>query len=404
MQEWQDPFSVRLDRKELEAEQSRKDKKAYRKEGRRLRRISLGIAIITVLIVAGFGVSVFYPDDGGRIFSGMFDFGAQTESGDVSVISADVSDENSAEETNTDETPASEASPAEEETDSGENTQIAETAPENTQNKESNTANEQLTTEPAVETESIYYDASGEILAYELDGKKCGLAPSTVSEIVTTMNSLRLYALKRDFTVLFSTECVSVKQSKQDIRVFSVSEERILITYLRENMNLTALGILICLYTGIRVGELCALKWDEINLEEKTMRIGRTMQRLRVEGKEHKTEVKILEPKSKHSIRTIPLPDVLVGMLSGKSHKGAFVLTGSDTRFVEPRVMQNRFKRILKKCGIEDANFHATRHTFATRCVDLGHASVSITMNKYVHPTMELKAENMNKFTGLFGD
>ena len=245
--------------------------------------------------------------------------------------------------------------------------------------------------------------------------KKCGLAPSTVSEIVTTMNSLRLYALKRDFTVLFSTECVSVKQSKQDIRVFSVSEERILITYLRENMNLTALGILICLYTGIRVGELCALKWDEINLEEKTMRIGRTMQRLRVEGKEHKTEVKILEPKSKHSIRTIPLPDVLVGMLSGKSRKGAFVLTGSDTKFVEPRVMQNRFKRILKKCDIEDANFHATRHTFATRCVELGfdikslseilgHASVSITMNKYVHPTMELKAENMNKFTGLFGD
>ena len=174
MQEWQDPFSVRLDRKELEAEQSRKDKKAYRKEGRRLRRISLGIAIITVLIVAGFGVSVFYPDDVGRIFSGMFDFGAQTESGDVSVISADVSDENSAEETNTDETPASEASPAEEETDSGENTQIAETAPENTQNKESNTANEQLTTEPAVETESIYYDASGEIMAYELDGKSLG--------------------------------------------------------------------------------------------------------------------------------------------------------------------------------------------------------------------------------------
>lgn len=245
--------------------------------------------------------------------------------------------------------------------------------------------------------------------------KKCGLAPSTVSEVVTTMNSLRLYALKRDFTVLFSTECVSVKQSKQDIRVFSVSEERILITYLRENMNLTTLGILICLYTGIRIGELCALKWDEINLEEKTMRIGRTMQRLRVEGKEHKTEVKILEPKSKHSIRTIPLPDVLVGMLSGNSRKGAFVLTGSDTKFVEPRVMQNRFKRILKKCDIEDANFHATRHTFATRCVELGfdikslseilgHASVSITMNKYVHPTMELKAENMNKFTGLFGD
>ena len=243
--------------------------------------------------------------------------------------------------------------------------------------------------------------------------KKNGLAPSTVSEIVTTMNSLRLYALKRDLTVLFSTECVSVKQDKHDIRVFSISEERTLIMYLRENMDLTAMGILICLYTGIRVGELCALKWDEIDLKEKTMKIGRTMQRLKVEGKEHKTEVKILEPKSKHSIRTIPLPDVLVKVLMGKNIPRAFVLSGSNTKFVEPRVMQNCFKTILKKCEIEDANFHATRHTFATRCVELGfdikslseilgHASVTITMNKYVHPTMELKAENMNKFNELF--
>jgi integrase len=95
--------------------------------------------------------------------------------------------------------------------------------------------------------------------------------------------------------------------------------------------------------------------------------------------------------------------------------KDAFLLTGDKDRFIEPRVMQNRFKRILKKCGIEDANFHSTRHTFATRCVELnfdikslseilGHASVTITMNKYVHPSMELKAENMNKFSGLFGE
>lgn len=139
------------------------------------------------------------------------------------------------------------------------------------------------------------------------------------------------------------------------------------------------------------------------------------MQRLRVNGKERKTEVKILEPKSKHSIRTIPLPDVLVRLLKKYYKKDAFLLTGDKDRFIEPRVMQNRFKRILKKCGIEDANFHATRHTFATRCVELnfdikslseilGHASVTITMNKYVHPSMELKAENMNKFSGRFGE
>lgn len=243
--------------------------------------------------------------------------------------------------------------------------------------------------------------------------KKQGLAPSTISEVITTMNALRIYALKRDFTVSFSTECITIRQDKKEIRVFSLSEERILITYLRKNMDLTAIGILICLYTGIRVGELCALTWDEINLNEKTMKIGRTMQRLHVKGKEYKTEVKILEPKSKRSIRMIPLPDVLIEILKNKECEGAFVLTGSKKKYAEPRVMQNRFKRILKNCGIEDANFHTTRHTFATRCVELGfdikslseilgHSSVTITMNKYVHPTMELKAENMNRFTGLF--
>lgn len=243
--------------------------------------------------------------------------------------------------------------------------------------------------------------------------KKKGLAPSTVSEIVTVMNSLRIYALKRDQTVRFTTECVSVKHDKNDIRVFSLPEENRLIKYLNDNMDLTALGILVCLYTGIRVGELCALTWNEIDMVEKNMRIGRTMQRLRVEGKEHKTEVKIIEPKSKHSIRTIPLPDVLVERLRPYISPKCFLLTGHKERYVEPRVMQNRFKRILQKCDIEDANFHATRHTFATRCVELGfdikslseilgHASVTITMNKYVHPTMELKADNMNKLNGLF--
>ena len=128
---------------------------------------------------------------------------------------------------------------------------------------------------------------------------------------------------------------------------------------------------------------------------------------------DHKTEVKILEPKTAHSVRTIPLPDVLKDSLSQYQALDAFLLTGDKKRYIEPRVMQKRFKRILKDCGIADANFHTTRHTFATRCVELGfdikslseilgHASVTITMNKYVHPTMELKAENMNRFSGLF--
>ena len=244
--------------------------------------------------------------------------------------------------------------------------------------------------------------------------KKNGLAPSTVSEVVTTLNSLRIYALRHDYAIKFTPACVTVKNKKSSIRVFSRSEEKRLMAYLHEHMDLTSLGIIICLYTGIRIGELCALRWDAIDLFERTMQINKTVQRLRIrDNPVKKTEVRILEPKTQNSIRTIPLPDVLVELLEEYQTKGAFLLTGDKTRFFEPRVIQKRFKRILEKSGIADANFHTTRHTFATRSVELGfdikslseilgHSSVTVTMNLYVHPTMELKAENMNRFTKIF--
>lgn len=244
--------------------------------------------------------------------------------------------------------------------------------------------------------------------------KKQGLSQATVAEILSTMNGIRIYAMKMDLTVAYSTECVSLKREQNDIRVFSLDEEEQLLDYLRKNLDLPALGIIVCLYTGIRVGELCAMKWDDINLTEKRMHVSRTMQRIRVDTAAGKrTEVKILEPKSSCSVRVIPLPDVVVNLLEKFHTPGAFLLTGDNSRYVEPRTMQNRFKKMLSACGIQDANFHATRHTFATRCIELGfdikslseilgHASVSITMNRYVHPTMALKTENMNRFSSLF--
>lgn len=244
--------------------------------------------------------------------------------------------------------------------------------------------------------------------------KQQGLSPSTVAEILSVMNSIRIYALRRDCTVSFSPECINIKRDQKDIRVFSLEEQKCLLEYLQDNMDLTALGILLCLFTGIRIGELCALKWDDIYIQEKKMQIKKTMQRIRVEGLEkRKTTVQILEPKSTCSIRTIPLPGTIIGLLEEYYTPGTFLLTCEQNHFVEPRTMQNRFKTILSSCNISDANFHAIRHTFATRCIELGfdvkslseilgHASVSITMNRYVHPTMALKSKNMNRLSGLF--
>lgn len=244
--------------------------------------------------------------------------------------------------------------------------------------------------------------------------KRQGLAPSTVAEVMSTMNSIRVYALRREHAVSFSPECVSIKREQKEIRVFSLEEQSCLLDYLLENMTPITLGIVLCFFTGIRVGELCALSWDDFSIPEKKMRIHKTMQRIRVDGLEkRKTTVRILEPKSACSIRTIPLPDVIVGLLEEFYTPGTFFLTCDKERFIEPRTMQNHLKAALSSCDIADANFHAIRHTFATRCIEkgfdvkslseiLGHASVSITMNRYVHPTMALKSENMNRLSELF--
>lgn len=122
------------------------------------------------------------------------------------------------------------------------------------------------------------------------------------------------------------------------------------------------------------------------------------MQRLQSHGSST-----ITSPKSKCSIRTIPLPEIILRLICQEfPNRHGFFLTGEEDRYVEPRSMQNYFRRIQDACGIRPVNFHVLRHTFATRCVEvgfdiksfseiLGHASVNITMNRYVHPSMELK-------------
>lgn len=240
------------------------------------------------------------------------------------------------------------------------------------------------------------------------------LSESTIAEAVSIMNRLRIYAMRNDCKILYSTECISLRKAQPDIRVFSIEEENRLIEYCHKNLEPVTLGILIALYTGLRIGEVCALLWSDINLIDNALRVSKTMYRLRSEtSASSKTVISISEPKSKCSKRVIPIPVTLADILKPFYAPSAYLLTGECNQFVEPRTMQNRFKKILIECDIADANFHATRHTFATRCVELGfdikslsailgHSNVAFTMNRYVHPTMALKAENMNKLCGLF--
>ncbi|MFR0985310.1 MAG: site-specific integrase [Frisingicoccus sp.] len=195
----------------------------------------------------------------------------------------------------------------------------------------------------------------------------------------------------------------------------SRKEQEKLCQYLYSDLNACNIGILISLFTGLRVGEICALRWEDISISEQTIHICRTMQRIQDKsGKNGRTKIVVTTPKSPCSIRTIPIPEELMQILiSFQTSRTGYFLTGSCQKYMEPRTMQNRFKAALKNCSVSNANYHALRHTFATRCVELGfdvkslseilgHANVNITMNRYVHPSMELKKANMQRLSGLF--
>lgn len=242
-----------------------------------------------------------------------------------------------------------------------------------------------------------------------LDGSG-GLSPKSVADIIVVIKSSMRYAQENGYRINSSTTGLSVKRSKKDMRVLSKKEQQQLECVLMQDTDLTKFMVLLCLYTGIRIGEACALRWEHLQLDSGILKVRETMQRIQApQNIAAKTRVIITEPKSACSKRDIPLPKFLIQYAAQfQTERKAFVLTGETDQFIEPRTLQNRFRNYVKASGIEHANYHALRHTFATRCVELGfeikslseilgHSNVNITLNKYVHSSIELKKQNMEK-------
>ena len=241
-----------------------------------------------------------------------------------------------------------------------------------------------------------------------------GLSPKTVNDVLAIIRNISKFAIRKGIYVACDAASVQIRQNIKPMRILSNAEQSQLCEHILKNPEACSIGILVCLFTGLRIGEICALRWEDISFSEQSIYIHHTLQRIQIhQGNKAKTEVVMTTPKSPCSIRKIPLPDEIakILILNQKSSSG-YVLTNDDYKFIEPRTMQNKFKKILKAAGIENANFHALRHTFATRCVELGfdvktlseilgHATVNITMNRYVHPTYEMKKKNMQQLSGL---
>lgn len=240
-----------------------------------------------------------------------------------------------------------------------------------------------------------------------------GLSAKTVSDMLTIIKATMEYAKDNGIIVTCNLHKVSIRKSDVEMRVLTQQEQKSLVQVLLTNIDRYKLGVMLSLYTGIRIGELCALQWENVDLRTATLKVRKTMQRIQDKsiGAATKTKIVITEPKSKCSVRDIPLPGFIVEIARQfEVTPKAYILSGECGRYVEPRTMQNKFKRYVKDGGIADANFHATRHTFATRCVEagfdiktlseiLGHANVNITLSRYVHSSFDLKCSNMSKLT-----
>lgn len=237
-----------------------------------------------------------------------------------------------------------------------------------------------------------------------------GLSPKTVKDLLSLIRLILKYGLRNDVvdqkTLFFS----GPRAVKNEIRIFSKKHQEQLEAMTMNAEDNQCFGIYLCLYTGLRLGEICALQWRDINLDKGYLSVDRTILRIRnPEDTGQKTIILIDTPKTTASKRVIPLSAHLNQLLM--QHKKeeyqdhTYFLTGTD-HYIEPRNYYAKYKKYLSSAGIPQYTFHALRHSFATRCIEkgadpktlselLGHADVKITLDRYVHPSMERKRSCM---------
>lgn len=249
--------------------------------------------------------------------------------------------------------------------------------------------------------------------------KKTGgmLSTSSLQTMLYILNSTIKYAASCNMIAYFSIHLTSAGKTAAPVQTLEQHEEDLLDSFLSTHISRRNLGIMLSLYCGLRLGEACALQWLDIDPDNGILYVRRTVQRIAISTGEKKTALHVGTPKSKSSIRAIPIPRFLVPIifaLAKDEPHDAYILTGSISKPLEPRTFQYYFNQVLYMAGIEKTKYHTLRHTFATNCIALGfdvkslseilgHSNVSITMNKYVHPSMQQKRLQMDYWNNIKG-
>lgn len=242
-----------------------------------------------------------------------------------------------------------------------------------------------------------------EFVLQKLDG---GLGIKTVKDMLIVLRMVMKFGVKngwmnyQEWDIKYPTV-----ESNKDIEVLTVADHKKILDFIKQNFTFRNLGIYISLTTGLRIGEICGLKWSDINTDSGIITVNRTIERIYVvEGERRHTELVINSPKTKNSCREIPMNKELLAMvkpLKKVVNVNFYVLTNEE-KPTEPRTYRNYYHRLMKYLDIPRLKYHGLRHSFATRCIEsncdyktvsvlLGHANITTTLNLYVHPNMEQK-------------
>lgn len=256
-----------------------------------------------------------------------------------------------------------------------------------------------------------------EAQAFVFKKLQSGLSKKTIKDILIVLKMILKFGAKnqwlifQSFDIQFPTERIS-----KPLEVLSKIQQKTVMEYIKNNFTFKNLGIYLCLSTGMRIGEVCALQWEDIDIANGVVHINKTIQRIyNIEESQRKTELLIDTPKTKNSYREIPMSGDLLRLLKPikKIVNPSFFVLTNEAKPTEPRTYRNYYNYLMKKTGMPKLKFHGLRHSFATRCIEsncdyktvsvlLGHSNISTTLNLYVHPNFEQKKKAINQmFRGL---
>ena len=196
-----------------------------------------------------------------------------------------------------------------------------------------------------------------------------GLSNKYISDMVVMIKSAAKWAeIEHNYANMIRNIELPKKVQKETM-VFSREEQKKILKAISKDKSSTACGVLLTLFTGLRIGELCALQWGDIDFKEGMLHVRKTVQRITTYGTESKSAVRITSPKSSTSIRDIPLPGFLIKMIRPYRGEACNYIVSGSKALIEPRTFTNHYKAFLKKADVPSLKFHSLRHTFATNAL-----------------------------------